>query len=143
MAITKPSGYAMECMHFEGGSPHDDVIPTAVVQLIGPDGTSIRDTSTGSNIVEAVCNALNRTIGVDFVLKGIDSITVGDLIPFQVVLCVASNGGNVEIGIARSKDPVVAIAKAYLNAVNALLRDRPLSPEDAFKLERFGVRGED
>ena len=57
---SEPISYTLEQVHFTSGD-HD--IPTATVRLIGPDGTSDTDASTGNGPVDAVCKAIDRVIG--------------------------------------------------------------------------------
>ena len=116
---SEPISYTLEQVHFTSGD-HD--IPTATVRLIGPDGTSDTDASTGNGPVDAVCKAIDRFIGcsctlVDYsvqsVSEGLDSI--------GTVTIRVDNAGRTFSGRGASTDIIVASAKAYLSAVNRML----------------------
>jgi len=116
---SEPISYTLEQVHFTSGD-HD--IPTATVRLIGPDGTSDTDASTGNGPVDAVCKAIDRVIGcsctlVDYsvqsVSEGLDSI--------GTVTIRVDNAGRTFSGRGASTDIIVASAKAYLSAVNRML----------------------
>ena len=116
---SEPISYTLEQVHFTSGD-HD--IPTATVRLIGPDGTTDTDASTGNGPVDAVCKAIDRVIGcsctlVDYsvqsVSEGLDSI--------GTVTIRVDNAGRTFSGRGASTDIIVASAKAYLSAVNRML----------------------
>ena len=116
---SEPISYTLGQVHFTSGD-HD--IPTATVRLIGPDGTSDTDASTGNGPVDAVCKAIDRVIGcsctlVDYsvqsVSEGLDSI--------GTVTIRVDNAGRTFSGRGASTDIIVASAKAYLSAVNRML----------------------
>ena len=116
---SEPISYTLEQVHFTSGD-HD--IPTATVRLIGPDGTSDTDASTGNGPVDAVCKAIDRVIGcsctlVDYsvqsVSEGLDSI--------GTVTIRVDNAGRTFSGRGASTDIIVASSKAYLSAVNRML----------------------
>ncbi len=116
---SEPVTYNLDHVHFSSGD-HD--IPTATVRLVGPDGTSFTDASTGNGPVDAVCKAIDRVIGcackfVDFnvqsVSEGLDSI--------GTVTIRIENDGRTFSGRGASTDVIVASAMAYLSAVNRML----------------------
>ena len=116
---SEPISYNLDHVHFSSGD-HD--IPTATVRLVGPDGSSVTDASTGNGPVDAVCKAIDRVIGcscklVDFnvqsVSEGLDSIGT-------VTIRIESDGHTFS-GRGASTDVIVASAMAYLSAVNRML----------------------
>ena len=116
---TEPITYTLEHLQFSGGD-HD--IATATVKVVGPGQQAYSDAATGNGPVDAVCEALQRAIGVpaklvDFnvrsVTEGLDSIG-------EVVIRVEQDG-KIFMGRGASTDIIVASAKAYLSAVNRLI----------------------
>jgi len=112
--------YHLEQVHVSCGDPG---IPTATVELIGADGQHLIDASHGDGPVDAVCNAINRIVGVpveviDFtvqsVTKGLDALG-------EVAFRVRSEDGRVFTGRGAHPDIIVSSAKAYLNAINRLI----------------------
>ena len=116
---SEPISYTLEQVHFTSGD-HD--IPTATVRLVGPNGITKTDASTGNGPVDAVCKAIDRVIGcscklVDFsvqsISEGLDSI--------GTVTIRVEDSGRTFSGRGASTDIIVASAKAYLSAVNRML----------------------
>ena len=116
---SEPISYTLEQVHFTSGD-HD--IPTATVRLVGPNGITNTDASTGNGPVDAVCKAIDRVIGcscklVDFsvqsISEGLDSI--------GTVTIRVEESGRTFSGRGASTDIIVASAKAYLSAVNRML----------------------
>ena len=116
---SEPISYTLEQVHFTSGD-HD--IPTATVRLVGPNGITSTDASTGNGPVDAVCKAIDRVIGcscklVDFsvqsISEGLDSI--------GTVTIRVEDSGRTFSGRGASTDIIVASAKAYLSAVNRML----------------------
>ncbi len=116
---SEPISYTLEQVHFTSGD-HD--IPTATVRLVGPNGKTNTDASTGNGPVDAVCKAIDRVIGcscklVDFsvqsISEGLDSI--------GTVTIRVEDSGRTFSGRGASTDIIVASAKAYLSAVNRML----------------------
>ena len=116
---SEPISYTLEQVHFTSGD-HD--IPTATVRLVGPNGITNTDASTGTGPVDAVCRAIDRVIGcscklVDFsvqsISEGLDSI--------GTVTIRVEDSGRTFSGRGASTDIIVASAKAYLSAVNRML----------------------
>ena len=116
---SEPISYTLEQVHFTSGD-HD--IPTATVRLVGPNGTTSTDASTGNGPVDAVCKAIDRVIGsscklVDF---SVQSVSEG-LVSIGTVTIRVENSGRSFSGRGASTDIIVASAKAYLSAVNRML----------------------
>ncbi|MFC1971879.1 2-isopropylmalate synthase [Chloroflexota bacterium] len=103
----------------------DRGIPTAAVRLIAPGGESLADAALGTGPVDAVYQAINRLLGVpneltEFTVK---SITEGIDAIGEVLIRIESDGVTYT-GRGADTDIIVASAKAYLNALNRLMRAR-------------------
>jgi 2-isopropylmalate synthase len=118
-SATEPVSYSLETVHFTSG---DKDIPTATVRLIGPDGETYTDASTGNGPVDAVCRAIDRVIGntariedfqVQAVTEGRDSV--------GSVTMRVENSGRIFTGRGANTDIIVASAQAYLSAMNRML----------------------
>ena len=57
----EPISYSLDQVQFSGG---DHGIATATVRLIDPEGIPTTDAATGNGPVNAICNAIDRAIGV-------------------------------------------------------------------------------
>jgi 2-isopropylmalate synthase len=118
----------------------DHAIPTATVQIRGPDGQMYCDADHGTGPVDAVYRAINRVIGqpneliefaVEAVTEGIDA--VGRVtIRIQAEEPVSENGVPrlVFSGHGADNDIVVASAKAYMFALNRLIAARHEAAEN-------------
>ncbi len=100
----------------------DRGIPTAAVQLVGPDGKVIADAALGTGPVDAIYKAINRIVGVPNKLTefSVKSVTEGIDAIGEVLIRIESDGVTYT-GRGADTDIVVASAKAYMNALNRLL----------------------
>jgi 2-isopropylmalate synthase len=100
----------------------DRGIPTAAVRLIAPDGEVLADAALGTGPVDAVCQAINRLVGVPNVLTEftVKSVTGGIDAIGEVLIRIESEGVSYT-GRGADTDIIVASAKAYTNALNRLL----------------------
>ena len=112
--------YHLEQVHVTCGDPG---IPTATVELIAADGEHLIDASHGDGPVDAVCNAINRIVGVpvEMIEFTVQSVTKGLDALGEVAFRVRSEDGRVFTGRGTHSDIIVASAKAYTNALNRLL----------------------
>ena len=112
--------YHLEQVHVTCGDPG---IPTATVELITADGEHVIDASHGDGPVDAVCNAINRIVGVpvEMIEFTVQSVTKGLDALGEVAFRVRSEDGRVFTGRGAHSDIIVASAKAYTNALNRLL----------------------
>ncbi|HEY5549379.1 MAG TPA: 2-isopropylmalate synthase [Coriobacteriia bacterium] len=112
--------YHLEQVHVTCGDPG---IPTATVELIAADGQHLIDASHGDGPVDAVCNAINRIVGVpvEMIEFTVQSVTKGLDALGEVAFRVRSEDGRVFTGRGTHSDIIVASAKAYTNALNRLL----------------------
>ncbi len=110
----------------------DHSIPTATVQITGPDGTVYCDADHGSGPVDAVYRAINRVIGEANELTefSIEAITEGmDAVGRVTIRIRAQEPVNGEArtifsGHGADNDIVVACARAYMFALNRLIAAR-------------------
>jgi 2-isopropylmalate synthase len=110
----------------------DHSIPTATVEIEGPDGTMYCDADHGTGPVDAVYRAINRVIGepneliefaVEAITEGIDA--VGRVtIRIQADEPVNGVARTVFSGRGSANDIVVASARAYMFALNRLIAAR-------------------
>jgi len=112
--------YHLEQVHVSCGDPG---IPTATVELTNADGEHLIDASHGDGPVDAVCNAINRIVGVPVEMNEftVQSVTKGLDAMGEVAFRLSSPDGRVFTGRGAHPDIIVASAKAYLNALNRLL----------------------
>ena len=116
---TEPISYTLDHVQFTGG---DQGIPTGTVKLIGPDGNSITDACTGNGPVDAVCNAIDRAIGIESKLIDFNVQAVTEGIDSQGTVTIRiEKDGRTYTGRGADTDIIVASAKAYLSAVNRQL----------------------
>ena len=111
------STYTLDHVQFTGGN-HD--IPTATVRLIGPSG-EVTDTSPGNNPMEAVCKAITRAIGCSYEPPLDLSVQIQSIDTESTVALRIHVGEADHIGEGRDVDIILAVAKAYLDAVNLVL----------------------
>ncbi|MFQ5879028.1 MAG: 2-isopropylmalate synthase [Dehalococcoidia bacterium] len=100
----------------------DRALPTATVQLTGPEGQLLADAALGDGPVDAVCKAIDRLVQVpnrlvEFAVKNVTEglESVGD-----VTIRVEADG-HTFVGRGADTDIIVASAKAYVDAINRLL----------------------
>lgn len=118
-----PETYALDYLHFVSGT---GLIPSATVRLTRED-QAFQDSGTGDGPVEAVYSAIDAITGVkgrllDYSLR---AVTQGKDAMGEVTVKVDFDG-TVVSGKGASTDVIEASARAYLNAVNRLMR--PVAP---------------
>jgi 2-isopropylmalate synthase len=114
-----PETYGLEYLHFVSGT---GVIPSATVR-IRREGQSFQDSGTGDGPVEAVYTAIDAVTGVkgrvlDYNLR---AVTQGRDAIGEVSVKVDFDG-TVVVGKGSSTDVIEASARAYVNAINRLVR---------------------
>ena len=116
---SEPVSYTLGQVQFSGG---DHGIATATVRLVDPDGSPTTDAATGNGPVNAVCNAIDRAIGVfnKLVDFNVQAATEGQDSIGTVTIRIEKDG-RTYTGRGADTDIVVASAKAYLSAVNRQL----------------------
>jgi 2-isopropylmalate synthase len=133
----------------------DHSIPTATVNLAGPEGKTYQDAALGSGPVDAVYQAINRIVGVPNTLTefSVKAVTEGIDAVGEVTIRVQPHNGEGDraynpqtgrpvirtfSGHGASTDIIVASARAYLSALNKMLSARE---EQATVLERQATAG--
>ena len=111
--------YELSSLDVHGGTVGD---PSATVSLVR-DGTKHEATEQGDGMIDAACKAIRSATGIDAKLIdfAVNSVTGGVDALGDVVVQVEADGRKVT-GRGVSTDVVEASARAYLNAVNKLVR---------------------
>jgi 2-isopropylmalate synthase len=125
-----PETYVLDYLHFVSGT---GLIPSATVRLKRED-QAFQDSGTGDGPVEAVYSAIEAITGVkgrllDYNLR---AVTQGRDAMGEVSVKVDFDGAVV-VGKGSSTDVIEASARAYLNAINRLVR-----PEAAQQVKEVG-----
>jgi 2-isopropylmalate synthase len=113
--------FSFESLEVTGGTVG---VPRATIVVVR-DGEKVEVTSEGDGMIDAACKAIKQATGVDGKLTdfNVSSVTGGVDALGDVVLQVEADGIRVS-GRGVSTDVVEASARAYLNAVNRLVRVR-------------------
>ncbi|HXG25018.1 MAG TPA: alpha-isopropylmalate synthase regulatory domain-containing protein, partial [Chthonomonadales bacterium] len=100
----------------------DHSIPTATVQLRGPDEKVVIDSAHGTGPVDAIYRAINRIVKVenDLIEFSVQAVTEGIDALAEVTIRIRQ-GNDIYTGRGASTDICVASAKAYMHALNKLL----------------------
>ncbi len=100
-------------------STSDSGLPTATVQLTGPDGETHQDAAIGTGPVDAIYQAINRVVKVQNELTefSVKAVTEGIDAQGEVTIRVDADGGTYS-GRAADTDILVASARAYVHAIN-------------------------
>ncbi|HZB72766.1 MAG TPA: alpha-isopropylmalate synthase regulatory domain-containing protein, partial [Acidimicrobiales bacterium] len=114
-------GFELESLEVRGGTVGT---PAATVVVLRG-GEKLEATSEGDGMIDAACRAIKDATGVDgrLVEFNVSSVTGGVDALGDVVVQVEADGVRVS-GRGLSTDVVEASARAYLSAVNRLLRVR-------------------
>jgi 2-isopropylmalate synthase len=109
----------------------NQLVPTATVRLIGPQGQALVHTTAGTGPVDATYKAINALVGVPNELTefAIKAVTEGIDAQGEVTVRIRRDD-KTYVGRGADTDIVVASAKALLNALNRLLAvQRPADTE--------------
>jgi 2-isopropylmalate synthase len=114
-----PDVYLLEYFQIISGSR---IIPTATVGLKRNDNI-YQEASNGDGPVDAVYKAIDRITGMTVELTdyNIQAVTYGKDAIGEVTVKISGNGRTV-VGYGASTDVIEASAKAYVNAINKLIR---------------------
>ncbi len=117
-----PQAYTLERVQVSCG---DYGLPTATVQLLGPDGQEITDAAVGTGPVDAVYKAINRLVKVpnELIEFSVQSVT-GGIDAIGEVTIRLRHDGQTYSGHSANTDIIVASARAYLSALNRLYLTR-------------------
>jgi 2-isopropylmalate synthase len=103
-------------------------LPSASVRLRFPDGGEVHESASGDGMVDAVCGAIRRAVGIDAVLTDFHVAAVtGGIDALGDVTVKVEVGGRRYTGRGVSTDIVEASARAFLAALNRSVRLRPVS----------------
>ena len=119
----------------------DHSMPTASVNMVGPNGTVYQDAALGTGPVDAVYQAINRIVCEPNTLTefSINAVTEGIDAQAEATIRIQPHNGNAQqamnpqtgqaytrtySGHGASTDIVVAAARAYLSALNKMLAAR-------------------
>jgi 2-isopropylmalate synthase len=99
-----------------------NVLPTAMVFLISPDGKKITAEAAGSSSTDAICQAITEATGIRIFLKdfNFNMISSGTIALGQAGITAEYHNRQVRTK-ACSIDMLEATAKAYLMAINIVL----------------------
>jgi 2-isopropylmalate synthase len=113
--------FVLESLEVNGGTVGT---PRASVVLVR-DGEKAEATSEGDGMIDAACKAIRKATGVDGTLTdfNVSSVTGGVDALGDVIIQLEAEGVKVS-GRGVSTDVVEASARAYLNAVNRIVRRR-------------------
>ena len=114
------SAFSLESLEVSGGTVG---VPRARVVLSRDDGQKLEADSEGDGMIDAACNAIRQATGVDGKLTdfNVSSVTGGVDALGDVIIQLESDGIRVS-GRGVSTDVVEASARAYLSAVNKVIR---------------------
>ncbi|MES2179660.1 MAG: 2-isopropylmalate synthase [Gemmatimonadota bacterium] len=129
-----PSGWTLEQLQVTCGT---HLIPTATVQLRGPDGALRIASSTGSGPVDASCRAVDGVVGETGELQGftVRNVSEGHESLGEVTVRLKDfHSSRTYVGHGAHTDVVTASAEAYVDAINCLLYSN-CHPERAKRVE--------
>ncbi|HSV75139.1 MAG TPA: 2-isopropylmalate synthase [Chthonomonadales bacterium] len=100
----------------------DHSIPSATVQLRGPDGSVHTDSSHGTGPVDAIYRAINRIVQQenDLIEFSIQAVTEGIDALAEVTIRIRRDS-DIYTGRAANSDICVASAQSYMRALNRLI----------------------
>ncbi|WP_287131227.1 2-isopropylmalate synthase [Candidatus Cyanaurora vandensis] len=112
-----PQAFVLERVQVSCG----DGLPTATVQLRGPDGVELLDAAVGTGPVDAVYKAINRLVAVpnELIEFSVQSVTAGIDAMGEVTIRLRHNQQTYS-GHSANTDIIVASAHAYIGALNKL-----------------------
>ncbi len=113
-----PQAFTLERVQVSCG---DHGLPTATVQLLGPDGIELVDAAVGTGPVDAVYKAINRIVQVpnELIEFSVQSVTAGIDAIGEVTIRLRHNQQTYS-GHSANTDIIVASARAYISALNKL-----------------------
>jgi len=120
--------FTLEALEVSGGTVG---VPRARV-VLAKAGEKLESTSEGDGMIDATCNAIRSATGVEGTLTdfNVSSVTGGVDALGDVIIQLDAGGVKVS-GRGVSTDVVEASARAYVNAVNKVLRVRARSERRA------------
>ena len=119
-----PGPWILQRLHLSS-SVGESALPTASVQLIGPDQQNIAEAAIGDGPVHAVFRAIERATGIDVTLVDyqIRALTSGEDAQGQATIVTHYQGQTLR-GHAISTDIIEASARAFLEVINRIERQK-------------------
>ncbi len=113
--------WKLERVQISCGQP---LTPTATVTLVGPDGVERTACDYGTGPVDAVYKAVNKIVGAenDLTEFSVLSVTRGIDALGEVTIRITAPDGQVYSGRGSECDIIVSSCKAYINALNRMLK---------------------
>jgi 2-isopropylmalate synthase len=104
----------------------NQLVPTATVRVVGPNGHTAQTTATGTGPVDACFKGIDELVGVpnQLVEYTVNSVTEGIDAQGEVTVRIDVDGRTF-VGRAADTDIVVSSAKALLNALNRAIAHMP------------------
>ena len=104
----------------------NQLVPTATVRLMGPNGKMAQTTATGTGPVDACYKGINELIGVpnQLIEYTVNSVTEGIDAQGEVTVRIDVEGRTF-VGRSADTDIVVSSARALLNAINRAIAHMP------------------
>jgi 2-isopropylmalate synthase len=119
VGLPQASGFTLEALEVAGGTVG---VPKARV-VVARDGAKSEATCEGNGLIDAACQAIKEATGVNATLVGFNvSSVTGGIDALGDVVIQLEQGGLKVTGRGVSTDVVEASARAYLAAVNRLVR---------------------
>ncbi len=111
----------------------NQLVPTATVRLVGPEGKTAETTATGTGPVDASYRAINSLIGLPNQLLeyAVNAVTEGIDAQGEVTVRIESDERTF-VGRAADTDIVVASARALMNALNRALTHAPREGQEVW-----------
>ena len=111
-------------------SSGNQLVPTATVRLLTPDGRTLVHTAIGTGPVDATYRAINALVGIDNELTefSVKSVTEGIDAQGEVFVRIERDGRSYT-GRGADTDIIVAAAKAVLQAINRLSHTKTADAE--------------
>ncbi len=119
--LSEEPACALKYLHVFLGT---NAIPTATVRLL-KNGDDVQESATGDGPVDAVFNAIDRALSTDYTVQDyqVRSVTSGRKALGEVYVRIR-NGQAEAHGRGVSTDIIEASGKAYLQAINSLMRKK-------------------
>jgi 2-isopropylmalate synthase len=119
--------YTLDYLHTSSGS---GVVPTATIRIKKADGEVVQEAACGDGPVDAATRAIDKVVGLkpklaDYSLR---AITSGKDAQGEVTVRLEESGLTI-LGRGASTDIIEASAKAYLHAINKLIKAKGHRPQ--------------
>jgi 2-isopropylmalate synthase len=112
--------FTLDYLHTSSGS---GIVPTATIRIKTEKGVIIQEAACGDGPVDAATRAIDKAVGLKPVMKdySLRAVTSGKDAQGEVTVRIEEGGMTIN-GRGASTDIIEASAKAYLHAINKLVR---------------------